>query len=90
MVQFTEQAMRARFWEATAEADAIKAVSGKLREERDAEAAKDAPSTSRMADLAARIKAAENPEGQPSLFELENERAGLARALKGKTGKRPE
>lgn len=75
---FSEDAMRARFHDLTARAEAIRAVSTPLREARDTKvnAAREAENA-----MNAEIKAAE-----AGLFEIDNERAALARALKGQTG----
>ena len=70
---YTKEAMRARFDELNAQVEAIKAVAGPLREKRD----EIVQTQAKIADeLNAEIKAKE--EG---LFDLEMERAMLARAV---------
>lgn len=78
MTEFTPEALRARFAALTEQRDTVAAVSEPLRTRRDAIAAQAA------ADLAAldvEIRAAET-----GLFDLDQERAMIARALGGRTG----
>jgi hypothetical protein len=78
MTDFTPEALRARFAALTEQRDTVAAVSEPLRTRRDAIAAQAA------ADLAAldvEIRAAET-----GLFDLDQERAMIARALGGRTG----
>ena len=71
---YTKEAMRARFQELDTQVDAIKSVAGPLREERDRIVQEQ---DRRAAELNAEIKASE--EG---LYDLEMERAALARAVR--------
>jgi hypothetical protein len=79
---FDEATMRKRFHELTAQRNAILTKSVPLREKRDAHvnAARETE-----AKMNAEIKKAE-----AGLFEIEQERAALVRALKGKTGPAPD
>lgn len=81
-MQFTEDGMRARFHALTAEREKILAKSGPLRAERDAFVQETRPKEQAMN---AAIKKAE-----AGLFDIDQERAALARALKGKTGEPPQ
>lgn len=83
---YTDEALRARFAELTAQRDAIHAVSMPLREARDAEInalLEEARAKRSAHDVAIR-------EAEAGLFELDQERANLVRALKGQTGGAPE
>ena len=77
-MQFTEEAMRARFHELGALSDEKLAVSTPLREQRDA-----IVQAAREQEDALNAQIAEAEEG---LFDIDMERGALARALKGKTG----
>lgn len=82
MTDFSDSAMRARFQDLTAQREAILSVSTPLREARDAEVnalLEEARSKRAAADEA--IRAAEQ-----GLFEIDQERANIVRALKGQTG----
>lgn len=78
---FDKDAMRARFWELTAQAEAIQANVAPLREAHDAFVNETAAKAREMHDA---IKAA-----QEGLFDIENERAFLARGLGNVVGPRP-
>jgi len=75
---FDPDALRARFRELTEKSQAIRAVSVPLRERRDAMVA---DHEAKMAPLQREIREIEAP-----LFDVEQERAMIARALNGKTG----
>jgi hypothetical protein len=79
MFQLTEDNLRKHFWALRAREDEILKVSTPLREERDEKAGGLTPQ--QAADYKARILAAEK-----GLFDLRNEIAATARALKNKTG----
>jgi hypothetical protein len=72
---------RARFWELTAAAEAIRAKSEPLRKARDAFISE---AKAKDRDLVAKIRAAET-----ELFDIEAERTFLAKGL-GRVGPRPE
>jgi len=73
---YTVESMRARFAELTAKVDAIRASSPRL--ERDAKCAD--LTMSQITDFAARIKSHE-----AELYDMEQERALLVRAIRGKS-----
>ncbi|WP_267396722.1 hypothetical protein [Sphingomonas sp. GC_Shp_5] len=75
-------ALRARFAELGAQRASIIAVSGPLREERDAIA--------RQADEQLSAKAAEINEVEADLLAIDQEAAMISRALGGKTGEPTE
>jgi hypothetical protein len=75
--------VRARFNELCAERDARAAVSGPLREARDAHVGEARETENEMN---AEIQAVENPPGQQSLFDIQNEISRCVGALKGQTG----
>ena len=77
MVEFSTDAMRARFKANRAEREAILAKSGPLRATRDQ---LDQEHRAKINGLDAEIKAAE-----AGLFDLDNEAGALVRALGGKT-----
>lgn len=77
----TKDLLRKRFHEATAEADAIRARSTPLRDARDALAKQVHAIEAQMTVLAAQIR-----EAEQGLYELDNERGTINRALGGKTG----
>lgn len=77
----TKELLRKRFHEATAEANAIRATSSPLRETRDALAKQVHALEAQMAALAEQIR-----EAEKGLFDLDNERGTINRALGGKTG----
>lgn len=79
---YSPEAMRAKFWELTRAAEEIRSRSLPLRAERDKIIADTAP---RLKKLEREYKDIEAP-----LYEIERERALLARALGGKTGQPPE
>lgn len=76
-MDFSPETLRARFHELTAQHDEIRAKSDPLRAKRDALSQKHALEEKALND---RIK-----EVEAGLFEIEQERAALARALGGKT-----
>lgn len=78
MSDFTPEALRSRFATLTERRNAMAAVSAPLRTRRDAIAAQ---ATTDLAALDVQIRAAE-----AGLFELDQERAMIARALGGRTG----
>jgi hypothetical protein len=78
MTDFTPDALRARFAALTEQREAVTAASEPLRARRDAIAAQ---ATADLAALDVEIRAAE-----AGLFELDQERAMIARALGGRTG----
>lgn len=85
-MDFSPDAIRARFHELTAEHDALQQVLQPLRDELDALAAGDTglsvgDAKAREAEIRPQIK-----ELQSRLFPIEQERACCARALVGKTG----
>jgi len=75
---FDPDNMRRQFHELGAKRDAILAQSGPLRDQRDALIAEH---TAAVQAIDAQIKAAE-----AGLFDIDNERGMLVRALKGRTG----
>lgn len=77
-MNLTKEGLRARFEELTEQRDVILAVSAPLRAKRDAavQAAREAEDA-----LNAQIK-----EAETGLFEIDDERAMVVRALNGKTG----
>lgn len=77
----TTELMQQRFHEASAAADAIRAQVAPLRAQRDALAVQAQAIEAQMAVLADQIRTIEAP-----LFDLDNERGNLVRALGGKTG----
>ena len=77
----TTELMQQRFREATAEADAIRAQAAPIRAQREALAVQANAIEAQMATLADQLRAIEAP-----LFDLDNERGTLVRALGGKTG----
>ncbi|WP_267396194.1 MULTISPECIES: hypothetical protein [unclassified Sphingomonas] len=77
-MDLTPENLRARFAELGEQRDAMLVASGPLREQRD-EIARD--SQTRIAELDTQIRAAEL-----GMFDLDQERALIARALGGKTG----
>jgi hypothetical protein len=77
--QFTPKVIRKRFHLAGETVDAIRAVSNPLREARDAFVQE---TTARIAEMDAEIKAIEAP-----LYDLEQERAACARAVRDEDGK---
>lgn len=83
--KYTPEAMRSRFWEATAEKEALVEVVAPIRERYDAIRAKMAPLQVELNAVKAEMIAAE----RPMLAELDAERAMLARALGNKVGERP-
>lgn len=78
MTDFAPEALRARFAALTAQRATVAAVSEPLRTRRDAIAAR---ATADLAAIDVEIRAAE-----AGLFELDQERAMIARALGGRTG----
>lgn len=76
----TNDLLRRRFAEASAERDAILARSEPLREQRDAIIAKAMAAAAKADPVTAQIKEVEAP-----LFELHNEIARISRALDGRT-----
>jgi uncharacterized coiled-coil DUF342 family protein len=77
-MKYNPEAMRARFAELQAQAEAIRAKSGPLREKRDA-----------LVNEAGEKERALNEkiaEAEAGLFEIDNEIALISRALGGKTG----
>ncbi len=81
MPGFDETALRARFWDLTATANAVRDRAAPLRAAYDAASAK--------ADAELKAMRAAVREAEAGLADVENERAALARALKGKTGAGP-
>lgn len=83
---YTDEALRARFHELTAQREAILAESMPLREARDAQ----------INELLAEVKASRETyderirTAEEGLAAIDQERANLVRALKGKTGPAPE
>ena len=77
----TTELLQQRFHEATAEAAAIRAQSTPLRAQRDGLAQQVHVIEAQMEALADQIMAIEEP-----LFDLDNERGSINRALNGKTG----
>lgn len=77
-MEFTPEKMRKRFHELTAKSAAIRAKADPLREARDKVAARHARE---IAGHNAKVQAAEK-----GLFEIEQERAMLAKALGGRMG----
>lgn len=77
-MDLTPENLRARFAELGEQRDAMLVASGPLREQRD-EIAREAQA--QIADLDTEIRAAEL-----GMFDLDQERALIARALGGKTG----
>lgn len=75
---FDPDQMRQRFWQLTREAEAVRAAAGPKRAARDAQVAEHEAA---LAALNAEIKALEAP-----LYQMEQERAFIARALGGQTG----
>jgi predicted nucleic acid-binding Zn-ribbon protein len=74
--------IHARFWELTQKAEKMRAKSGPLREQHDDLIRSQAKARKTLED---KISTAEK-----GLFDIEQERAALARALGGQTGTRPE
>lgn len=78
-------AMRARFWEATAELEAIRSTAKPLRDEYDAKSQEIARlEREALQPLRAKLKAIEAP-----CYDLDMERSALARALNRKVGPKP-
>ena len=77
----TEAALRARFIEACAERDAIRAAAAPIRAERDLLQNDVDVVVAQQNVLADQFKAIEVP-----LYDLDNEIAAISRALRGKTG----
>lgn len=75
---YSETELRDRFHELTAQHDAIRAVSDPIRAQRD--------KIVQDADIKARKLAEQIKEAEAGLYDIEMERARIARALKGKTG----
>jgi predicted nucleic acid-binding Zn-ribbon protein len=73
---------RARFWELTQKAEKMRAKSGPLRDQHDDLIRSQAKARKTLED---KISTAEK-----GLFDIEQERAALARALGGQTGARPD
>ena len=85
-MSFTVEKMRARFWEATAEKEALAAKAKPARAKREELRKKLAPLEARLREANAAIAKIE----RPGLAELDGELARLARALGNKVGERPE
>lgn len=83
--KYTPEDMRARFWEVTAEKEALVEQVAPIRARHDAIRAKMAPLQAELNEVKAELIAAE----RPMLSELDGERATLARALNNKVGERP-
>lgn len=77
----TTELLQQRFREATEQADAIRAQSAQIRAQRDVLAVQAQALEAQMDGLAAQVRAIEAP-----LFDLDNERGQINRALNGKTG----
>ncbi len=75
---FSPETLRARFHAATAEREKIAATAAPVRAERDRISAE---LDTKVRALNAQLKVIEAP-----LFDLDNERAAISRALNGKTG----
>lgn len=86
MPDYTPDGLRKQFHLLSDMRDARLAKSGPLREARDAMLAEAAR---KRAEFDAAIRVAENPDGEITLFDLEQSRASICRALKGVTGERP-
>ena len=84
--KYTPEDMRARFWEVTAEKEALVLAVAPIRERHDAIRAAMAPLQAELNAVKAELIAAE----RPMLAELDQERATLARALNNKVGERPD
>lgn len=84
---YTPDALRVQFHELCDERDIRLSKSGPLRDARDAMLAE---MQRKRAEFDAAIRAAENPDGGLSMFDLDQSIAALARALKGVTGERPQ
>lgn len=82
---FSPDAMRARFWEASAQRDAMRREMAPLQKRRDVLAGKIAALEEDIRPVNQELKAAVAP-----IAEFDNEIAALARALGGKTGEPPK
>lgn len=80
---FSTEAMRKRFWELTGQVDQVRQKAGPLRAKYEALRHQQCEIDKQLAPIIADMKQAEAP-----LFEMDKERAALARALNGKTGPR--
>ena len=81
---FSKDRMRKRFWEATAEKEAIVAEAGPLREQYNALRARQCDLQEEIRQVVAEMHAIERPR----LPELDAELAFLAKGLGGKVGER--
>ena len=84
--KYTREDMRRRFWEATAEKEALVEKVAPVRARLDALHTEMAPLLAELQTVKAELIAAE----RPMMAELDNERAALARALSNKVGDRPD
>ena len=84
--KYTPEDMRRRFWEATAEKEALVEEVAPIRARLDALHTEMAPLLAELQTVKAELIAAE----RPMMAELDNERAALARALSNKVGDRPD
>lgn len=80
----SEDTMRKRFWDLMAERDRVLAQSAGPRSQREALQAEIAERERAIKPLTETIREIEKP-----LYDIDQERAMLARALGGKTGPRP-
>ena len=85
-MSYTVEDMRKRFWQATAEKEAVVAKAKPKRGARDELLKKMAPMEAKLRGLNAEIAEIE----RPALPELDGELARLARALGNKVGPRPD
>ncbi|MBW8036445.1 MAG: hypothetical protein FVQ79_12680 [Planctomycetes bacterium] len=83
--KYTQEDMRERFWELTAEKEILVKKVAPIRKRHDEIRAKMAPFEVELQEVKKELIAAE----RPMLAEIDVERAALARALGNKVGERP-
>jgi hypothetical protein len=80
----TDETLRARFWELMAQKEAIEAEAKPLRDEYEQKSQRASALLAEAKLIADQFKVIEAPA-----FDIAQELATIARALKGKTGERP-
>ena len=83
--KYTQEDMRQRFWELTADKEVLVEKVAPIRKRHDAIRTKMAPLQAELQEIKKELIAAE----RPMLAEIDVERAALARALGNKVGERP-